>query len=159
MSNTSKQNRWTLEEDKLLRELAAQGYTTRVISESLPGRNRLAVIGRAHRIGAGLNVANKGWGCKPVRRNAQPIASVAKSPIERQREIAKQQAVAVVKPPAPRTRSKASYAPNPTPFLQSNSHQCRYPLWDEPSVPLEQKMVCGAEGFPWCEHHLRVIAG
>jgi len=42
------------------------------------------------------------------------------------------------------------------PFLQTNEHTCRWPMWDEPQGPASDRMCCGQHtngASHYCEHH------
>lgn len=130
---------WTAARTERAKDLWDAGLSAAQIAGDLGGVTRNAVIGKLHRLGL----------MKPKARIRQAVAAdrqmakrLARKPQERRKPL-----------PAPKTAPAIKTAP--VPFLGQTTGLCKYPLWDDPRPPVEERMVCGAPAKhgPWCEAH------
>jgi hypothetical protein len=95
-------NAWTPDEDRLAKEMAEQGRSSREIGKVL-GRSRNAILGRFHRLG----VKWEGKWAKPKQLVVDPKAEPAPSP--------------------PAVFNIADYPPN-RPWLERRRGECAFPV-------------------------------
>ncbi len=160
---------WTQEREAVLKAGLNDGLSYREISAKLNcGLSRNACIGKAHRLGirgepTPNKVTAKAIRERRCRSEAQKLKwtdpdfsrlghlhCVSIRPLG----LAARQAAADLRPRPPKRVGPPPIESRPTPFLEAQSGQCQYPLWDDPRPPIEQRMVCGAEADgTYCAGH------
>lgn len=110
-----------------LREI---GYSAgRIAAEMQVSRN--AVIGRLHRMGYKSNR-------RPMHVLARPQRSPYKPPLK----------AASVEPSDGLEIEQLVSEPRPVNLFDAGPRHCRYPLWDDHRLPLQDKLFCGGQTIP-----------
>ena len=158
---------WTEEAIEVLRMLALQGKSARMIAEALGAPSRAAVIGKASRVGIKLNGGGGGAGSRPDRtaggERAPREASARPRLISstREKSVSSARALARTLPREPRRAqwifSEAEVGEMArVGFAEIREANCRWPVGD----PLSEDFVyCGlqpAAGRSYCAGHCRM---
>lgn len=122
--------------------LVREGHSATEIALVFDNASRNAIVGFRHRHAKDIDRADK-----TREKPTKPKTS-------RRRETAKpKRATSPVAPtPIPAPEPQPEHA---VPFLQANG-SCKWPLWDRPSVNLDDMKVCGGarhDAGPYCAHH------
>jgi hypothetical protein len=148
---------WAESEINLVRELAAQGFSTQQIAQQLSGRTRNAVIGLTHRKGIILNPASKNAPPKLPRglKARQKIAHKPKPDIETKKKLSKFLfGNGSEGPPQPPQKVVDEVVVGkPINFMNLKDRHCRAILGPVDGI---NTLYCGKAvriGTSWCEEH------
>jgi len=142
---------WTDKAVNFLREKAAATWTAAKIAAGLAelGQtfSRNAVIGKAHRLGIGLHLPNKGWSRAANRDNSLPRKK--RSPVKRNPGGAKQVRLGELLKSA---SAKSAPESRPGTLLDLKANDCRWPL-DRDAAG--KRLFCCASKMigEYCLHH------
>lgn len=134
--------KWGEEEDKILRDMYAQGFSFGKISEKLIGRSRNSTISRADRIGL------------PKRDGGRPRKQVHHAKTIRRKSPFHFGPAVDAAPPLAFTPKAAKVEPLMIAFADLGADQCRFAYGEE-----QPYFFCGhsqKEGSSYCEKHHRL---